>query len=144
MIVHRLLTSLRNFIFRWSLSEKTLFLEAVTTQLGVKLFLLIIPFKSCLRWFPPAQEETRNSSQDEVLKAIRKAVRRSGKLVSWKNQCLVLGFTARIMLKRRGIHSSIILGANKNVAQWNMHAWVESRGIEITPMNGNFQALHRF
>ncbi len=84
--------------------DKKLFFEALFFLWFSKILLLLLPFKTCIKFLKPA-EKMNTQPTPEFLRNVRNAVSRANKTAIWKNICLVKSFAARFMLQRRGIVS---------------------------------------
>lgn len=84
-------------------------------------------------------------AEDEIslLSDISKAVSRAAKYSFWRNKCLEQSLTAKQMLTRRKITSTIYIGVKKNENKIEAHAWLKSDGIFITgeKNHSNFQVV---
>ncbi|MDR3598919.1 MAG: lasso peptide biosynthesis B2 protein [Desulfosporosinus sp.] len=97
--------------------------------LGISRFLILaIKFKTVAPVLGKHGKESANkvTAQDlEISKKVAWAVRVMSKHTVWESKCLVQAMTAKIMLNRRKISSTIYLGVAKDEAQQLIaHAWL--------------------
>lgn len=116
-------------------SAKWLFAEAVFTAAYVKITLMFLPFRKVAKWLgqantQPAAGTTQNL---EMVKKIRFAIKLCDRYTPWDTECYTRSLTARIMLKRRKLASTLYFGFCKD-EQNNLkgHAWLQSSGIIVT------------
>jgi len=92
-----------------------------------------MPFKYYIKRVKPL-EIPEHEFDSGLLKKIGEAVYRANKLALWKNVCLVSSFTARLMLQRRKISSTLYFGLQmKDGKELIAHAWLLSHNIYLTP-----------
>lgn len=137
--------SLFKKIYRIPLNQKVLLVEAICFLIGSKLLLMLLPFRFCKHLFRK-NEGLQKQANVQLLKEIRIAVERANKIAIWSNVCLVKSFTARLMLQRRGIASSIYLGVSiKDGKELAAHAWLISAGVYVTPRGDSaFKEIYNF
>ena len=124
--------------------DKKLFFEALFFLWFSKILLLLMPFKTCIKFLKPA-EKMNTQPTPEFLRNVRNAVSRANKTALWKNICLVKSFAARFMLQRRGIPSVMYLGLQidkESEKKLNAHAWLISEDITITPKGPAFKEIY--
>ncbi len=110
-----------------------------------KVIVSTFPFRI---WVKLIKSTNRNNEpiDSDVVKAIRSAIFRAGKLTFWKNVCLVNSLAARLMLERRGIGSVIYLGLKfENGKKMNAHAWLMVGDAYVTPRGDlSFKEIYKF
>ncbi|HOS91564.1 MAG: lasso peptide biosynthesis B2 protein [Prolixibacteraceae bacterium] len=125
-------------------NEKLLFMEAIFIQYMVCLFLKLIPFK----WIPVLLKnpEKHVSNPDiALLRQIKSAIKYAGHLAIWKNKCLIMSLTARLMLKKRNIPSQLFFGVEiSQKKQFTAHAWIQAGNYEMVNKNGEWKELYSF
>lgn len=127
-------------VLKWD--QKLLLTEALLL-LGISRFILkIIEFKKIAPHLGKHMKKHVDANNTEHLlseaKKVRWAVSIMNKYTPWESKCLVQAMTAKIMLKRRGIKSTIYLGvARDEEGKMIAHAWLESCGIILTGAKGS-------
>ncbi|EME71274.1 hypothetical protein H261_03728 [Paramagnetospirillum caucaseum] len=124
---------------RASAAEILLLMEAMTLLCVVKAGVLTLPF----RWLA-ALTGLELSSATTAEKAgpegdpewVGKAVRAMAARTPWKSTCLVQAITGAIMLRRRGIPASLLLGVAKE-SGLIAHAWLKSGDVFVTGYAGH-------
>jgi hypothetical protein len=108
--------------------DQLIYFEALVWLVFYRITFKIRPFKklsASLGQFmaespPEVQEEQRKQAQQ-----VAKAVNTLSTGSTWRNQCLVCALAAKTMLKRRGINSTLYMGAALDQNQQMIaHAWL--------------------
>lgn len=121
-----------------------LFAEALVFLYLARVMFLFLPFKRCLRLLKVPRGTDRSAPRPELLFHIRHAVRRANKFALWKNKCLVMSATARWMLNRRNIASTMYFGVKtdeSNPKKLSAHAWITSNQTELVKKNGDYRVM---
>ncbi|MGD8329116.1 MAG: lasso peptide biosynthesis B2 protein [Gemmatimonadales bacterium] len=108
--------------------RRALLLEAALRLSWYKLALFVLPF----RWIAPrlgrpVQEPSRRGSADQLADARRIgwAVSLMARKLPWHSRCLVRAVTAKVMLQRRGLRSTLYLGVRReDDRKVSSHAWL--------------------
>lgn len=113
-----------------------MFAEAVITSAYVKFTLLFLPFRKVAGWLgTPRQEVLHNdlAGKSELIEKIRFVVRLTDKYTPWPTECYTKSLTAKIMLRRRQLASTLFFGFRKD-RQGGLkgHAWLQCAGITVT------------
>lgn len=137
--------------------RRALVIEAVACLLAARLALIFVPFPRLGRrlgtFVPPSdaralRAQTAGPEDDARLaQGIGWAVTRSARYVPFKAVCLPQAMAARMMLKRRGIISTLHFGAAKGKDKpLDAHAWLDAAGVEVTgyPVAKNFAEIGCF
>lgn len=126
-----------------------LFIKAVFISAIVRFTLLFLPFKKVLGWLGEPGKETPQElivSNTVYAGKVKTALWRCNKYTPWKTECYVQALTARILLRQKGVPSTIYIGFRKNYdSQYEGHAWLRSGELIITGEKGytSFQ-VHSF
>ena len=130
---------LKFIVLKWD--EKLLLAEA-TLLLGVSR--LALKFTEFKKVAPHLGEHMKKHTDEQTghclseAKKVRWAVSIMSKYTPWESKCLVQAMAARIMLKRRGIKSTVYLGvARDEKGEMIAHAWLESCGFILTGAKGS-------
>jgi len=138
----RLTNALRK-LGRLSWAERFLLLEATFWLAVTRLALLTVPFRRIAPRLGTLQHEsaatvpakTRDSA-DRIGWAVRTIARRT----PWESACLAQAISAKTMLRRRRIHSTLYLGVAKNKSQpMQAHAWLRCGDVILTGAAGHEQ-----
>ena len=130
-----MLRKVKNF-FCLSWWEQWLFLEAFCLAGAVRLAILLLPF----RWLAPfLGKQMRESPMKEDFEKLA-AAKRIGKVVEtvsrhtpWESKCLVQAIVGKVMLRQRGINSTLYLGVCRNDGKSLVaHAWLRCGETIIT------------
>ncbi len=141
-----LLRSIRRPLRRFgqvSGQRRALVVEAVACLLVARLALIFVPFPRLARRLgtlvPPgdarvqAAQTAQSAQQAQLAQEIGWAVTRSARYVPFKAVCLPQAMAARVMLKRRGVASTLHFGAAKGRDKpLDAHAWLDAAGVEVT------------
>lgn len=129
------LLRLRRF-FRRSWRDRLLLIEA-TVWLGLaRLAIAALPF----RWLAPylGQQQRESPTTDvpdphEHVRRISRAVATMSWHAPWQSTCLAQAMAAKMMLRRRGIYSTLYLGVAKDGEEGLVaHAWLRSGTTILT------------
>jgi hypothetical protein len=120
-------------------SEMLLFVKALAISLFVKIVVLMFP----LRWYSKYlvsngchREMLRGD--EETIKRITRAIHRCSRYSPWPTRCLVDAITAKILLRQKGIGSTLYLGVNKDKRDSLIaHAWLTCGERFITGRKGH-------
>ncbi|MFX4263225.1 lasso peptide biosynthesis B2 protein [Pelotomaculum propionicicum] len=130
--------------------EKCLYTEAFYLTGVVRLAILLLPF----RWLAPHLGQHMVESPQEEDAAAIEAARRVGLAVEtvsrhspWESKCLVQAIAGKILLRRRGIGSTLYLGVDRDDAKILIaHAWLRCGGLVLTGGQGreHFTVVGKF
>ena len=114
-------------IFCVSKIEQKLFFEAYFTSFIVRISLIFTPFNNYSKKIGALNSDAKtiNNLCIETINSIRIAVKRAAKYSIWRNKCLEQAITAKKMLKKRHIESTIYFGVCKNNNKLEAHAWLK-------------------
>ena len=136
-----LIRKIYTLLFKISLKQKLLYLEAFILTGIMRYKILKVPFNKLKEELGTYNtESTREVSSEEykIVKNIRGVVIHISKHTPWESLCLVQATTVQKMLKKRGISSTIYLGVNKDKTNDEMkaHAWIRCGEMYVTGGNG--------
>lgn len=120
-------------------NEKLLFVKAVAISLLVKIMVYLFP----LRWYSKYLESDGYKREnllgnEETIKRVTRAVHRCSRYAPWPTRCLVDAITAKILLRQKGIGSTLFLGVNKDKSDKMIaHAWLMCGEKFITGKKGH-------
>lgn len=80
--------------------------------------------------------EDAEPSEYKYAKLISKQVNRSANNTPWESKCLVRALTARKMLIKKGISSTLYLGVSTEDGKMIAHAWLRVGKMYVTGGNG--------
>jgi hypothetical protein len=129
-----LLRSLHRYLRRpWG--ERLLLLEALACLGLARLAVLSLP----CRWLFPLLGQRRRETVaadtptlHPTLQAVARAVAATSPHTPWESACLVQAIAAKLMLKRRGLPSTLHLGVAKEGNRLMAHAWLRSGSVILT------------
>jgi hypothetical protein len=130
-----LLKKIRSFAaMPWS--TKWLFAEAVFTAAYVKATLLFLPFRKVALWLGALKGEPDAPAMPYQLSLVKKisfAIKLCDRYAPWPTECYTRSLTAKIMLKRRKLPSTLYFGLRKDEQNsLHGHAWLQCSGIIVT------------
>jgi hypothetical protein len=133
-MISSLIRRTQNF-FRIPGATRRLFVEAILTSAYVRLALLFLPFKKVAGWL--GSHYVTNDEQfvvnEDLIKNIRFAVRLCRKYVPWSIECYAGSLTAKIMLRRRNVSSTLYFGFLKDkTGNLKGHAWLRASNMIVT------------
>lgn len=120
-----------------STTDKVLLVEAIITLFWVKIMVVASP----LRWYAKRLGKEHvitpeDSSENKIVIKISKAIVRGRRAFPWKTLCLCEAITAKIMLNRRKVLSTLYLGVAKEKGTLIAHAWLRSGPTYVTGKRG--------
>lgn len=136
-------------LVRLPASEQWLLLQAVAWLVVARLLLCCFPFKRLAARLNSGNcGKTRTASIDrEGLLRIGWAIRAAARHVPWRADCFPQAIAGRLLLRRRGIASTLYIGVAKSPANdLSGHAWLTCRGIVVTGGTAldHYTVLQRF
>lgn len=129
---------LSNFIkfYRLNLHHKFLLLEALVCLGIFEIIISTVKFKriaSRLGKHMHESCEASNALEMRVIKDVSWAVTTMSRHNFWESKCLVQAITAKCMLRRRNINSTLYLGVARDERQTMIaHAWLRSGKTIVT------------
>src|ERR1700742_1491373 len=106
---------------------KRLFAEALFTTAYVKITLLFLPFRKVVKWLGVRKEEHTIDKQPQNISLVKKisfAIKLCDRYAPWPTECYTRSLTAKIMLKRRHLQSTLYFGLCKDEQnKLKGHAW---------------------
>lgn len=117
-------------------AQRGLLLEA-TLWLGVaRLGLLLVPFRRMAPWLGAhmAQTVEHVTAREAALAAdVGWAVQAMARRTPWQSACLAQAISAKAMLRRRGVPSTLYLGlARDEEGTLTAHAWLRCGALVVT------------
>jgi hypothetical protein len=117
---------------RWG-KEYRLFAEAWTLLAVARVILLTVPFKTIASKLKDKEDRKYRLAGDAELKMISDAIIRAGSRSPWRTKCFEKALAGKMMLRRRGIASTIFFGVRKDEQQkMQAHAWIKCADLIIT------------
>lgn len=113
--------------FTVSSKERALFFEAWVFSFFARLKLIFTPFSIYSKRLGKHNylPEEVSDFDIELVAKIKQAIKRAVAYSVWRNKCLEQSVTAKKMLKKRGISSTIYFGVRKTNNKLEAHAWVK-------------------
>jgi len=120
--------------FRLSKTEKKLFLLALYYSAIARFVVVFIPFRKYSNWLGKYGVELPELSYKETdeLIMIARAIQRASKITPWRNKCLEQAITAKKILTRKKISSTIYFGLKKENNKTDAHAWLRVGNYYVT------------
>jgi len=119
---------------RWRKLERAdrwLLIEALILLVCSRLMILLLPFRRVVRLGADgAATDTPPSPHD--LARLRWAIRAIARRMPFRALCFEQGLTARLMLRRRGIGSTLYYGAVREAGgQLATHVWIRCASVDV-------------
>ena len=122
------MTLLQKFI-KLNFTRKCLYLEVVFWLAVSGLSVRMLPFRLVARILGKHMAQSEAKYDQDTLKKVQSvisAVTVAGRHVPWECKCLVQAITGKMVLKRKGIQSTLFLGiAKQNPVELSAHAWLK-------------------
>ena len=138
-------------IFTTSFSDYLFLVEAIITSGIIRFIILFIPMRKFASFLG---EQDKSSPTDNIaahaskIEKIRLAVARTSRVTPWRCMCYEQAFTAKILLQRRNIPSTLYFGVRKNSSENKIdaHAWLRTGNRIITGKKNmhTFKEIARF
>ncbi|MCA9953774.1 MAG: lasso peptide biosynthesis B2 protein [Ardenticatenaceae bacterium] len=126
---------------RWP--DRLLLLEAIFWLALARLALLVVPFRRIAPLLGTLQHESAAAVPDKTAHSANRigwSVRTMARRTPWESACLTQAVSAKAMLHRRHIHSTLYLGLAKNNSQaMKAHAWLRCGAAILTGEAGHEQ-----
>jgi len=115
-------------------SDRRLLLSALSWIAFARFAILVLPFARIGRlasWRVRADQQSE-PDRTHSIKRIRWAVSAVSRRVPWRALCFEQGLAAQIMLRRRGIPSTLYYGAASDAAAGlSAHVWVRDGATDV-------------
>jgi hypothetical protein len=114
-------------VFKVSSTDRKLFFEAWFLSFYIRWMLILFPFKKYSKKLGERSRESDNilENDKEIILNIARAIKRAVGYSLWRNKCLEQAITAKTMLKKRNINSTIYFGVRKPEDKLEAHAWLK-------------------
>ena len=130
-------------LYRLSWADCPLLIEALLWLGLVRLAILALPF----RWIAPHLGQYMAESaltgipeQSNRLRRIAWAITAVSRHTLWESACLAQAIAGKMMLRRRGLQSTLYLGVARDEDEGlNTHAWLRSGDLILTGVPGKEQ-----
>lgn len=122
--------------------------EAAALFHGFRLALRVVPFRRFQGLLgTPGPRDARPEAPPAPAPgalAVARAIHRAAK--AHPDTCLAQALAGRVMLRRRGLPSTVSLGARRGDGDFAFHAWLRSGGVLLTAGGGpdHFTVLSTF
>jgi hypothetical protein len=121
---------------RFPLTLKLLLIEALFTSARVKLTLKFFPFAKVMHWLGATNTESPEDQEPTTIftrKQVKQALVLCNKYAFWPTECYTLSLTGKLLLKRRGIKSTLYVGFKKDeFGKYKGHAWLRANDTYIS------------
>ncbi len=122
---------------RLSWADRRLLAEAAFCLAAARAMVLSVPFRHLSSRLGTSGRETPTAAPadatTDALRKVRWAVQAAGRRLPWRCACLEQGIAGKMMLRRRGIASTLYLGVARDPdSRGTAHAWLRSGPLVIT------------
>jgi hypothetical protein len=129
--------------------RRWLLIEAALWLLAARLALRVLPFRWLAKFFerPPKAPEVVGAERERLREEVRWAIHRATRQLPGKTVCFPRAITAQVMLRRRGMGTTLYYGAAKVPGQGLMtHVWVQdgNEGVIGHLMARGYHTLARY
>lgn len=130
-------------LLQLSWADRLLLLEATFWLAVARLTLLTVPFRRIAPLLGTLQQESAAAVPARTVRRANRigwSVRTMARRTPWESACLTQAISAKAMLRRRHIHSTLYLGlAKNNSAAMQAHAWLRCGAAILTGEAGHEQ-----
>jgi hypothetical protein len=129
-------------------ADRAALLEALAVCTAASIVLKVMPFSRVAPRLGRHMAETpayQPGATSGHVPRVGWAVGAAARALPWKPLCFPQAITAKWMLKRRGIQSTLYLGTDPK-SNYDAHAWVRAGGVIVTggPHQGRFAIVSSF
>lgn len=131
---------INKFLFKLSIKEKLLFVEAFFLTGLMRAKILKVPFNKLKEELGTYNTESADDvvlDDYKIARIVRNVVVTISKFTPWESLCLVQAMTVQRMLKKRGVSTTIYLGVNKENKNMVAHAWIRCGKMFVTGGDGS-------
>ena len=125
-----------NRFCKLSFSEQLLFIKALLIGTYYSLIILFFPFSWYSKWLGVEGKIASSLLTEDmilIIKRTEKAINRVKRYCPWQIKCMAQALTAKQLLKKAKIPSTIYLGVGKeNPQKLIAHAWLQCMDITVT------------
>ena len=120
--------------------NKLVLAEALATLALVSLAIRLLPFRTVVKWAKAgAAAPAMTADEKTMVIRCRWAVEKWAERVPWRTVCFQKGLALHIMLRRRGIDSTLHYGVMQNAEDGlKAHVWISESGLIV--MGGEIAA----
>lgn len=120
--------------FKLSAAERRYFLLSVYYSGIARILILFVPFRKYSFWLGKYNTETPEDlmTDESYIALISLSVSRAQKATPWRYKCLEQAMTAKKLLNKRRIPSTIYFGVNKKDGKMTAHAWLRCGSTYVT------------
>jgi hypothetical protein len=132
--VTRFIASVKKF-YNTPFHEKCLFLEALVLLVRVRITIALIPMPRLWKKIGQLQHETPFEDvphQHHFIFQVSRAIVRCRKVLRFNDRCYPEAITAKLMLRKRNIGSTLYVGVRKDPDKVLAHAWLRCGSIIVT------------
>ena len=126
---------------RMTMRDRVLFAEAAWWLAVARLAKGLLPYGRIKRYLSSTGEEAgpNGDAARAKVKAMGRAVTVMADHVPWQSLCLVQAMAARMMLRLRGVESSVYVGVARGEENGDLlsHAWLCSGDVFVTGEKGH-------
>jgi transglutaminase superfamily protein len=107
--------------------------EAAFALVAARVMLRSLPFTTTMKLVGSgeasgADEVVPRRTTDPVAASVGVALKRAAARLPWRFTCLARSLAGRLMLRRRGVASTIVFGVAKETEHISGHAWLVAAG----------------
>jgi hypothetical protein len=115
-------------------AHRRLLIEAIARLAVARIAVAFVPFRFIARRLGVAEGEPSLQPVDDPskLREISWAIQTVSRRAPWRCKCLEQGVAAKMMLRRRGLPSTLYLGVARRDAELEAHAWLRSGTFIVT------------
>ncbi|MCA1791217.1 MAG: lasso peptide biosynthesis B2 protein [Thioalkalivibrio sp.] len=122
-------------LLRLSWPQRLLLVEASVMLVAAAQAIACVSFRSLAGHLGVPMQESADDGDvrnAESIRAVEWAVHVAARQLPWASSCFSRAITAKIMLRRRGIASTLYLGVTLQNGTINAHAWLRSGSAILT------------
>lgn len=126
------------------LADRLLLLEVFFHLAFARFLILLIPIKYyhlLLEHNTPASQKNISGHHFQLIQHIQRNIRILSNYIPWRAKCFEQSIALKLMMKRRGVLLTLVLGVLKNNNALKAHAWIEEM---TTPYDTKFTIVKSY
>lgn len=111
--------------------RRLLLLEALAMLVLGRLLVFAVPFRWVAPWLGRRMHETPEGEAGPRAVGVRDSLRAVASALPWEARCLERALAGHLMLRRRGLPSTLYLGVSRDGDELRAHAWLRCGSLDV-------------
>lgn len=121
--------------WRLAWASRLALVEAVVLLALARGAVLLVPFRRIAPWLGLPGQDTApecDIAQQASVRGVAWAIHRVSPHTPWWSNCLAQAIAGKLMLRRRGVPTTLYLGVDKTGGRMRAHAWLRAGATTVT------------